>query len=59
MIKINKAGFIETGMGLFMGLKKVLLDPSVQRTIKRQQGSKELSRIIGDQDDYNPETQTF
>ena len=38
-----------------MDLKKSLLDLSVQRTLKRQEGSKELSRIIGDHDDYNPE----
>ena len=34
---------------------KVLLGPSAQPTIKQQQGSKELSRIIGDNDDYDPE----
>ena len=38
-----------------MGLKNVLLDPSVQCTIKRQQSSKELSRIIGDHDGFTPE----
>ena len=37
-----------------MDLKKVLFNPSGEHSIKRQQVSQELSRIIGDHD-FNPE----